>query len=195
MQPILHNYFRSSTSHRVPIALALKGVSYDHAAFHLRKGEHRGERFASLNPQRLFRRTWTDGKVYTQSLAIIEFLDDVVPSAPLLPSDPAGKARVRILAHMIALDVHPINNLRVLDYLRREFGADDGAIARWFAHWVHEPLHRSSAVWRASPRPGHTRMAIRSACLISALRRRSPATSGSMWICPPILPSAGSVWR
>lgn len=138
-RPVLHNYFRSSTSYRVRIALALKGIDYDYEAFHLRKGEQRSDRFLGLNPQGLVPAlTWTDGKTYTQSLAIIEFLDEVVPEPPLLPKDAEGRQRVRSLAQMIALDIHPINNLRVLAYLKEHFGADETAQAAWFRHWVEE---------------------------------------------------------
>lgn len=136
-QPILHNYFRSSTSYRVRIALALKGIAYAYEPFHLRKGEQRGERYLALNGQGLVPAlTWTDGEVYTQSLAILEFLDETVPDPPLLPKRPPDRARVRALAQMVALDIHPINNLRVLDHLRSQFGADDAAVAAWFRHWV-----------------------------------------------------------
>jgi len=148
-RPVLHNYFRSSTSYRVRIALAMKGVAYDYDAFHLRKGEQRGERYRGINPQGLVPAlTWTDGRVHTQSLAILEFLEETIPEPPLLPRDPAGRARVRELAHMVALDIHPLNNLRVLDRLRTGFGADDAAIADWFRHWVGEtfaPLERRLA--------------------------------------------------
>lgn len=137
MRPILHNYFRSSTSHRVRIALALKDIDYDYQAFHLRKGEHRRTRYLGINPQGLVPAlSWSDGSVLTQSLAIIEFLDETVPEPPLLPGDALSRARIRSLAQMIALDIHPINNLRVLTYLRDHFGADDDAIAQWFRHWV-----------------------------------------------------------
>lgn len=138
-KPVLHNYFRSSTSYRVRIALALKGIDYDYEAFHLRRGEQRSERFLGLNPQGLVPAlTWTDGQVYTQSLAIMEFLDEVVPEPPLLPRNAEGRHRVRSLAQMIALDVHPINNLRVLAYLRNHFAADEKAQGDWFRHWVAE---------------------------------------------------------
>jgi maleylpyruvate isomerase len=136
-RPVLHNYFRSSTSYRVRIALALKGIEYDYEAFHLRRGEQRSERFLGLNPQGLVPAlTWTDGKVYTQSLAIIEFLDEIVPEPPLFPKDASERQRVRSLAQMIAIDIHPINNLRVLAYLKAHFGADEAAQAAWFRHWV-----------------------------------------------------------
>lgn len=138
-RPVLHNYFRSSTSYRVRIALALKGIDYDYEAFHLRRGEQRSERFLGLNPQGLVPAlTWTDGHVYTQSLAIIEFLDEVVPQPRLLPQDPAGRQRVRSLSQIVALDIHPLNNLRVLAYLKTHFGADEAAQANWFRHWVAE---------------------------------------------------------
>ncbi|MUZ75927.1 maleylacetoacetate isomerase [Agrobacterium vitis] len=136
-RPILHNYFRSSTSYRVRIALALKRIEYDYDAFHLRRGEQRSARFLELNPQGLVPAlTWTDGQVYTQSLAIIEFLEELVPDPPLLPEDAAGRQRVRSLSQMVALDIHPINNLRVLAYLKDHFGADETAQAKWFRHWV-----------------------------------------------------------
>jgi len=148
-RPVLHNYFRSSTSHRVRIALALKGVEYGYEALHLRKGEQHQPRYLGINPQGLVPTlTWTDSAILTQSLAIIEFLDETIPEPPLLPSDALSKARVRSLAQMIALDIHPINNLRVLSYLREHFGADDEAAGHWFCHWVNEafgPLERRLA--------------------------------------------------
>lgn len=137
--PVLHNYFRSSTSYRVRIALALKGVDYSYAAYHLRKGEQRSQAYLALNPQGLVPALeWPDGQVQTQSLAIIEYLDETFPAPPLLPADAAGRARVRSLAQIVALDIHPINNLRVLAYLKTHFGADDTAQADWFRHWVGE---------------------------------------------------------
>lgn len=137
--PVLHNYFRSSTSYRVRIALALKGIDYDYEAFHLRRAEQRTPRFLALNPQGLVPAlTWSDGRVFTQSMAIIEYLDEVVPEPPLLPQDPVGRQRVRSLSQIVALDIHPINNLRVLAYLKEHFGADEKAQADWFRHWVRE---------------------------------------------------------
>lgn len=136
---ILHNYFRSSTSYRVRIALALKGIEYEYRAYHLRKGEQRSKAFLSKNVQGLVPALeWTDGKIYTQSLAIIEMLDELVPEPALLPKDIPGRARVRSLAQMIACDIHPINNLRVLAELKSRFGADEAALADWFRHWVDE---------------------------------------------------------
>lgn len=154
-QPILHNYFRSSTSYRVRIALALKGIEYSYDAFHLRRGEQRSERFLELNPQGLVPAlTWTDGQVYTQSLAIIEFLDEVVPDPPLLPKDATGRQRVRSLSQIVALDIHPINNLRVLAYLKDHFGADEAAQAKWFRHWVAEAFNALEQRLSSEPETG-----------------------------------------
>ena len=136
-RPILHSFFRSSTSYRVRIALALKGVAYDYVPVNIRKGEQRDAAYLSLNPQGLMPSlTWTDGRVYTQSLAILEFLDETAPEPPLLPPDAAGRARVRSLAQTVALEIHPLNNLRVLARLREQFGADEDAVAVWFRYWV-----------------------------------------------------------
>ncbi|MGL3608058.1 maleylacetoacetate isomerase [Rhizobium sp. G187] len=141
-RPVLHNYFRSSTSYRVRIALTMKGIDYDYDAFHLRRGEQRSERFLSLNPQGLVPAlTWSDGHVYTQSLSIIEFLDELVPEPPLLPKDPVERQRVRSLSQIVAVDIHPINNLRVLAYLKDHFSADETAQAEWFRHWVAEAFN------------------------------------------------------
>src|SRR3546814_14528594 len=137
--PVLHSYFRGSTSYRVRIALALKGVSYDYAAHHLRKGEHRSDAYLSINPQGLvLALEWTDGRKYTQSLAIIEFLDEMMPDPPLLTCDPAGRARVRALSKMIACAIHPVNNLRVNAAVRQSYGADEAASTAWFRHGVTE---------------------------------------------------------
>ena len=135
----LHNYFRSSTSYRVRIALALKGIDYDYVAHHLRHGGNRAPDFLAVNPQGLVPAlVWSDGTVLGQSLAIMEFIDDMVPEPPLLPADAHGKARVRMLSQMIGCDIHPVNNLRVLNAIRKRFGADDAAVADWFRHWVAE---------------------------------------------------------
>lgn len=135
----LHNYFRSSTSYRVRIALAMKGVDYDYVAHHLRHGGNRAPDYLAVNPQGLVPAlVWSDGTVLGQSLAILEFIDDMVPEPPLMPADAHGKARVRMLAQMVGCDIHPVNNLRILNALRERFGADDAAVADWFRHWVGE---------------------------------------------------------
>ncbi|MET0599835.1 MAG: maleylacetoacetate isomerase [Mesorhizobium sp.] len=154
-EPILHGYFRSSTSFRVRIALAMKGVAYRSVAHHLRHGEHREPPYLAVNPQGLVPALeWSDGTLITQSLAIIEFLDETVPEPPLLPSDAAGRARVRMLAQMIACDIHPVNNLRVLTSLRALFGAGDDDIANWFRHWVNETFGPLEAMLSGSSLTG-----------------------------------------
>jgi maleylpyruvate isomerase len=136
---VLHNYFRSSASIRLRAALNLKGLSYEYIAYHLRKGEHRNEAYLAINPQGLVPAlVLEDGTVVTQSLAIIEYLDEVHPSPPLLPQSAVDRARVRALAYAIAIDIHPINNLRVLGVLRSAFDADDEVVSTWFRHWVME---------------------------------------------------------
>ncbi|MCR4267975.1 maleylacetoacetate isomerase [Nitratireductor sp. ZSWI3] len=152
---VLHNYFRSSTSYRVRIALAMKGIAYRYAAHHLRHGEHRGEAYLAVNPQGLVPAlVWSDGTMIAQSMAIMEFLDEMVPEPPLLPADPHGRARVRMLSQMIACEIHPVNNLRILNALRERYGADDAEVASWFRHWVEatfEPLEKMLA---ESPQTG-----------------------------------------
>ncbi len=132
----LHGYFRSSAAFRVRIALNLKGISYDHVSIHLRKGDQRSAAYLGLNPQALVP-TLEDGPhALTQSLAIVEYLDETHPKPPLLPAHPAERARVRALAQIVACDIHPIDNLRVLQYLAKEMKADEAAVGRWFNHWI-----------------------------------------------------------
>lgn len=134
----LHNYFRSSTSTRLRAALNLKGLAYEYVGVHLPKGAHRDPAYAVVNPQELVPALeLEDGTVLTQSLAIMEWLDEVYPDRPLLPAEPKARARVRALGQMIAMEVHPVNNLRVLSYVDTEFGAGDAGKKRWFGHWVH----------------------------------------------------------
>lgn len=152
---VLHNYFRSSTSYRVRIALNLKGVDYDYVAHHLRHGEHRDPAFLAVNAQGLVPAlVWSDGTVLTQSLAICEFLDEMVPQPALLPADAAGRARVRAIAQMIACEIHPVNNLRVLNALRARYGADDAGVADWFRLWVNETFAPLEAMLATSLQTG-----------------------------------------
>ncbi|NAZ36666.1 maleylacetoacetate isomerase [Rubellimicrobium sp. CFH 75288] len=133
----LHNFFRSSTSTRVRAALNLKGLDYEYVPYVLRDGETRKPDYLRRNPQGLVPTLEReDGSHLTQSLAIIEWLEETHPEPPLLPPDPDGRARVRALACMIACEIHPLNNLRVLLRLRDQFGADEEAQKVWFAHWV-----------------------------------------------------------
>ncbi|MEE9272316.1 MAG: maleylacetoacetate isomerase [Robiginitomaculum sp.] len=134
---ILHNYFRSTTSVRVRIALAMKGIDYEYKGYSLLEGAQRSEAYLQLNPQGLMPSLEIDGKhVLTQSMAILEYLEEVHPAPPLLPKDALGCARVRSLCQIIAVDIHPINNLRILQYLENEFGADSEAKKDWFCEWA-----------------------------------------------------------
>lgn len=155
MSVVLHNYFRSSTSYRVRIALKMKGIGYDYVAHHLRHGGNRAPEYLAVNPQGLVPAlVWQDGTMVAQSLAIIEFLDEIVPQPPLLPADPHGRARVRMISQMIACDVHPLGNLRVLNALRSRYAADDAEIADWFRHWVNETFEPLEAILSSSPHTG-----------------------------------------
>lgn len=136
----LHNYFRSSASFRVRIALELKGLSYEYIAVHLGRGDHRKAPFADLSADALVPLLETDGARLSQSMAIIEYLDEKHPAPALLPADALGRARVRALAQSIACEIHPLNNLRVLKYLVRELKVEEEAKNNWYRHWVREGL-------------------------------------------------------
>lgn len=136
----LHNYFRSSASFRVRIAMALKGLSYEYIPVHIARGEHRQEPFASLSADALVPLLEVDGARLSQSMAIMEYLDEKHPEPPLLPPDALGRARVRALAQCIACDTHPVNNLRVLKYLSGTLKLDDEAKNAWYRHWCREGL-------------------------------------------------------
>ena len=135
---ILHNYFRSTTSLRVRVALNMKGIDYDYVSYALLHKDHKSDAYLKLNPQGLVPSLEIkDEAVLTQSMAILEYIDETNPELPLLPEDALGRARVRALAHIIAVDIHPINNLRILKYLETEFGADADAKKSWFHEWAH----------------------------------------------------------
>jgi maleylacetoacetate isomerase/maleylpyruvate isomerase len=136
----LYNYFRSSASYRVRIALALKGLDYDYKAVHLVKGEQLAESYAAVSASRLVPLLRDGDAVLTQSLAIIEYLDETHPQPRLLPADPAGRARVRALALDIACEIHPLNNLRVLRYLTQSLKVAEEDKDRWYRHWVETGL-------------------------------------------------------
>jgi maleylacetoacetate isomerase len=142
----LYNYFRSSASFRVRIALELKGLAYDYLPVHLVRGEHRQPGFAAVAPAQLVPALVTDGgESLGQSMAIIEYLDEVHPQPALLPGDPLARAQVRALAQLIACDVHPLNNLRVLRYLVRELKVGEDAKNTWYRHWVRTGLESFEA--------------------------------------------------
>lgn len=134
----LYTYFRSSAAFRVRIALGLKGLKYQPAFVQLAEGAQKDADYLALNPQGLIPALETDGKILSQSLAIIEYLDETHPEPPLLPADPVDRARVRAMAQMIACDIHPLNNLRVLKYLGGPLEQSDEAIAIWYRHWINE---------------------------------------------------------
>src|SRR5688572_25485241 len=136
----LYNYFRSSASYRVRIALALKGLDYDYKPVHLTKNEHLAESYSAVSASRLVPLLRDGDQMLTQSLAIIEYLDETHPEPPLLPKAPAERARVRALALDIACEIHPLNNLRVLRYLVRDLKVSEEDKDRWYRHWVETGL-------------------------------------------------------
>jgi maleylpyruvate isomerase len=134
----LHGYWRSTASYRVRIALNLKGIAYEQAAHDLRLGEQRDPGYRAIAPQGLVPALETDGLVVTQSLAILEWLEERFPEPALLPADPDGRAVVRSMAALIACDIHPLNNLRVLQALRSQLSADEPQVEAWIGRWIGE---------------------------------------------------------
>lgn len=151
---ILHGYYRSSAAFRVRIALNLKRLEHRHVPHHLRHGGQRDPDYLSLNPQGLVPALEDDGQVLTQSLAIVEYLDETHPLPPLLPDNAADRAHVRALAQMVACDIHPIDNLRVLRYLRDPIGADQAAVETWYNHWIALGFDAIEAILAGDPRTG-----------------------------------------
>lgn len=147
----LFNYFRSSASYRVRIALALKGLDYTYRPVHLARSEQLGESYAAVSASRLVPLLRDGPQVLTQSLAIIEYLDETHPEPPLLPADALGRARVRALAYDIACEIHPLNNLRVLRYLTRTLGVAEDDKDRWYRHWVETGLDAVERQLAAQP--------------------------------------------
>jgi maleylacetoacetate isomerase/maleylpyruvate isomerase len=152
----LYTYFRSSAAYRVRIALNLKGLPYEAVPVHLVRdgGEQRKPPYLAVNPAGLVPALEDDGRVITQSLAIMEYVDETHPAAPLLPGDAFGRARVRAIAQSIACDIHPVNNLRVLRYLKQEVGVSDDAKDAWYRHWVETGLAAVEALLANDPRTG-----------------------------------------
>lgn len=150
----LHGYFRSSAAFRVRIALDLKELDYQSIPVHLRRGDQRKSDFLGVNPQGLVPVLEDNGERLIQSLPIIEYLDETYPEPPLLPRDAGGRARVRGLAAIVACDIHPLNNLRVLRYLHRTFGQDEAALASWYNHWIAEGFGAVEALLAGDRRTG-----------------------------------------
>jgi len=152
----LYTFFRSSASYRVRIALNLKGLNCEYAPIHLRRGG--GEQFSPdykiKNPQALVPTLEDGGRPLTQSLAIIEYLEERYPEPPLLPKDPADRAAVRAMALAIACEVHPLQNLKVLNYVKGELKQDEAAANRWALHWIELGLAALEQMVLAAPKPG-----------------------------------------
>jgi maleylacetoacetate isomerase len=147
---VLNTFFRSSAAWRVRIALRLKGLSYDAVYRNFREQAQRAPDHLALNPQGLVPTLVAGGTPFGQSLAIIEYLDEIHTDPPLLPVDPVGRAQVRAMAQIVACDIHPIGNLRVLQYLRTEFGQGEDSVNAWYRHWVKEGFAALEALARAS---------------------------------------------
>ncbi|MGH8692068.1 MAG: maleylacetoacetate isomerase [Burkholderiales bacterium] len=142
----LYTAFRSSAAFRVRIALNLKGIAYEPAFVHLARGEHRKPEYAKINAQALLPTLeLDDGTRLNQSLAIIEYLDETHPQKPLVPKDPLGRARVRSLSYLVACEIHPLNNLRVLQHLKRALGQSEDQINAWYRHWIADGLAKLEA--------------------------------------------------
>ena len=152
----LYTYFRSSAAYRVRIALNLKGLSYQAVPVHLLKGggEQHQEEYRRINPSGLLPAFQDDWITLTQSMAIIEYLEEAHPTVPLLPQDAPGRARVRELAQIIGCDIHPINNLRVLSYLVKQLGLSEQAKTEWYRHWVIEGFQSLEAHLARDPGAG-----------------------------------------
>lgn len=152
MTVVLHDYFRSSASYRVRIALNLKGVAYEPNPVSLVDGAQKSPEYRALNPQGFVPMLEIDGLKLTQSLAIFDYLDATHPDPPFVPKDPPGRAHVLALALTVACDIHPLNNLRVLKYLKSTLGQEQDAVDNWYRHWVAEGLAALEAL--AAPRAG-----------------------------------------
>ena len=150
----LYNYFRSSASYRVRIALALKGLDYEYLPVHLLRNEQLAESYAQISPARLVPLLEDDGRHVTLSLAIIEYLDETHPEPPLLPGDAFARARIRSLALDVACEIHPLNNLRVLRYLVHDLKLSEDDKNRWYKHWVESGLEVVERQLAAHPATG-----------------------------------------
>ncbi len=165
----LYSYFRSSAAYRVRIALNLKGIAYETLPIHIVKdgGHNRRPEFRAVNPQMKVPVLVTDGgDVLIQSLAIIEYLDETKPSPPLLPKDPIARAKVRALAELIACDIHPLNNLGPLRYLKNALKQEQSTIDTWYHHWVIEGFEALEALIEPGPYSFGSTVTLADTCLV-----------------------------
>jgi maleylacetoacetate isomerase len=165
----LYTYFRSSAAYRVRIALNLKGLSAEMIPIHLQKegGLNRKPQYRAVNPQmRVPTLALDSGDVLTQSLAIIEYLDELHPQRPLLPRDPVERAKVRALAQLIACDIHPLNNVGPLRYLKNEFGLDQSRIDSWYHHWILEGFTALETMLPGTPYAFGENVTLADLCLV-----------------------------
>jgi maleylpyruvate isomerase len=165
----LYSYFRSSAAYRVRIAFNLKGLGYDTVSIHLQKegGLNRKPAYRAINPQmRVPALRLDSGELITQSLAIIEYLDEVHPQPPLLPRDSVERAQVRALAQLVACDIHPLNNVGPLRYLKNELGQDQSRIDAWYCHWVREGFDALEAMLRPEPYAYGAEVTLADICLV-----------------------------
>jgi maleylpyruvate isomerase len=165
----LYSFFRSSAAYRVRIACALKGLSYDTMPIHLQKdgGQNRRPEFRAVNPaMRVPALRLDSGEVLTQSLAIIEYLDEVHPQPPFLPSDPVDRAKVRAMAQLIACDIHPLNNTSPLRYLKNTLGQEQAKIDAWYQHWILEGFEGLEALLEATPYAAGPEVTLADICLV-----------------------------